>query len=84
MKKNKISKYILFVCFLSLFVVLVLIIQKSYSNFLGQSAKVDASPGKPINPNLNTTIIDEIVRREILTISPISSPSTELSSPISP
>lgn len=74
MKKNKISRYILAISLLSLFVVLVLVVQKSYSNLIGQSAKIDASPGEPIIPSLNTSVIDEIVRREVLTISPTPSP----------
>ena len=84
MKKNKISRYILAVCILSLFVVLVLIIQRSYINLIGQSAKIDANPGNPIIPKLNTLVVDEIISREILTVSPTSPPASGSSFLISP
>ena len=81
MKKNRISKYILIVSLLSLFVVLVLIIQGSYSNLLGQSTKIDADPGQPIDPVLNTSVIEEITTREILEVPSASPLPTESPTP---
>jgi hypothetical protein len=67
MIRNKLSNYIFFVSILSLLAILVLIVQGSYSNLLGQSAKIDATPGNFINPDLNISVMEEIANREDLT-----------------
>jgi len=79
MKKNKISTYILIICLLSLLAVLIVIIQGSYSNLMGRAAKISADPGQSINPQLNTTVIDEIIKRE--TLEPLPTSPTPIPTP---
>jgi len=66
MKKTKISAYFVFISFFTFISILVVIIQKSYSNLIGPIKKVQtASYDKTINPQLDLEIIDEIEKRPI-------------------
>ena len=61
MTKKKISVYFLFIAFFTSITVFSIIVQKSYSNLLGSNQNDDVtSLTNKINPNLDTSIIDEI------------------------
>ncbi|MBU1129889.1 hypothetical protein KKE45_01045 [Patescibacteria group bacterium] len=83
MKKNKISKYFLFISSFTLLSIFILIIQKSYSNLIGPSQQLETSSlMRKIDPNLDIDTLRNVERqKEFMTI-PITSPSI-VSSPSS-
>lgn len=67
MKKNKFSQYLIFISLLTFVTVFVLVIQSSYAKLIGPIKKVQASDlMKPIDPNLDFGVLDEIEKREKL------------------
>ena len=82
-KKNKFSKYFLFICAFTFFSIFILIAQKSYSNLIGPLQQIKTSSiMKKIDPNLDIDTLLEIEKQEEFTSMPISSPSP-VSSPSS-
>ena len=65
MKKNKISGYLIFISFFTVATVFILIVQKSYSNLISPIKQVQiADTGKGINPELDTSVIEEIKNKD--------------------
>ncbi|RLC33476.1 hypothetical protein DRH14_04795 [Candidatus Shapirobacteria bacterium] len=88
MKKQKISKYILFLSIVTFFSIVTLLVQKSYSNLIGPLEKVKASSiMKKIDPNLDMETLLEIEQKKEFfdlpeplikpTVSPLSSSSSQ-------
>ncbi|MBU1088868.1 hypothetical protein KKC08_01420 [Patescibacteria group bacterium] len=76
MKKQKISKYLIFISSFTLFLIFFLIVQKSYSNLIGPSQQIKTSSVmQKIDPNLNIDTLLEIEKRDEFTSVPISRPS---------
>lgn len=66
MKKTKFSTYFVFISFFTLVTILVVIIQKSYSNLIDPINKVSSpSLGRVINPELDLEIIEEIALKPV-------------------
>ena len=64
MMKNKLSFYFVFIAFFTSIAIFVFIVQRSYSNLIGPSQKIDTENLlKKINPTLDTSVIDEIKNR---------------------
>ncbi len=64
MIKNKLSLYFIFISVFTTLAIFVSIVQKSYSNIIGPSQKIDTSKLlNKINPNLDTSIIQDIEKR---------------------
>ncbi len=64
MIKNKLSVYFIFIAFFTVITLFVSIVQKSYSNLIGPSQKIETdSLLKPITPILDSSIIQEIQNR---------------------
>lgn len=66
MKKNKLSNYFLIIGILTFLTIFVFMVQESYSNLIKATNQIqNNSLLKPIDPNLNTAILDEIEKRQI-------------------
>jgi len=66
MKKSKLSTYFIFISFFTFISILVVIIQKSYSNLMGPINNLQTSSyEKTINSQLDLEIIDEIEKRPV-------------------
>jgi len=64
MKKTKISFYFLFIAFFTFITIFIVIVQKSYNNLMGPIKEVQKSNLlNPINPNLDTSIIQQVESR---------------------
>lgn len=64
MKKNKLSRYLIFISIFTLLAVFVAIVQKSYSNLMGPINQVKSSNlVKPINPSLDLETLKDIEKR---------------------
>lgn len=64
MKKSKLSLYFIFIAFFTFISIFFAIVQTSYSNLIGPIKKVQESTlTKPINPKLDTDILDQIQNR---------------------
>jgi hypothetical protein len=64
MQKSKLSLYFIFIVIFSFIAIFFTIVQKSYSNLIGPIQKVQQSNlTKPITPQLDTSIIDQIEKR---------------------
>jgi len=64
MKKSKLSFYFVFIAFFTFISIFFTIVQTSYSNLIGPVKKVqESSLIKPINPKLDTDILDQIQNR---------------------
>lgn len=64
MTKNKISLYFIFISIFTAITGFSLIVQKSYSNLIGPTQNIDTSKLlNKIDPNLDTSIIQEIQNR---------------------
>lgn len=71
MKKSKLSTYMLFISIFSLVAIFVYIVQNSYSNLMGPINEVKTSSVlKPIDPNLDTSTLDEIQNRKYYSDNP--------------
>jgi len=84
MKKSKLSFYFVFIAFFTFVSIFFVIVQTSYSNLLGPIKKVQESTLiKPINPKLDTDILDQIQNRPDYQDNNInlSSPPVENSNP---
>lgn len=67
MKKNKFSQYLIFISLLTFVTVFILIIQSSYAKLIGPIKKAQTSDlTKPIDPNLDLEVLNEIEKREKL------------------
>lgn len=68
MKKNKLSKYFIFVSCLTLFSVFVVVVQSSYSKLIGPSQTVQSDSSlNPIDLEINfQTVVDIKKRQEFL------------------
>lgn len=82
---KKLSKYLLFVSLVTLFTILVVVVQKSYDRIMKTQTKITGDIIiQPINPNLDTSILEEIEKRQNYPVNyddnafP-ASPSSELS-----
>ncbi len=82
MKRNKISNYLLFISIFSFITVFVYIVQKSYDNLMKPIETVKKSDLiKPVDPNFDISILDEIESRNYYqdeTIIPTSTPTISL------
>ncbi len=59
------SKYFVFLAFLTFFTILIFIIQTSYSKLISPVKKIeDDTILKPIDPNLDDDILDQIQQRQ--------------------
>jgi len=64
MNKNKLSVYFIFIALFTVITIFVSIVQKSYSNLIGPSQKIETDNVlKPITPVLDSSIIQEIQNR---------------------
>lgn len=77
---KRISPYLLFVSFITLVAVFVTIVQQSYQRLIDSQVKVSSDIIlKPIDPSLDTTILDDLEKRpeflETITPPPVSSSS---------
>ncbi|HOZ80984.1 MAG TPA: hypothetical protein PK370_02060 [Candidatus Woesebacteria bacterium] len=64
MKKNKISSYFLIVSVFTLITLFLYVSFQSYSKLLTPIKEANANPMlKPINPQLDTQVLDEIEKR---------------------
>lgn len=64
MIKNKLSIYFIFIAVFTVITIFISIVQKSYSNLIGPSQKIETdSVLKPIIPILDSSIIQEIQNR---------------------
>jgi hypothetical protein len=62
--KNKLSLYFIFISIFTALAIFASIVQKSYSNLIGPSQKIDTDKLlKKINPVLDSSIIQEIETR---------------------
>jgi len=64
MIKNKLSIYFIFISLFTVITIFTSIVQKSYSNLIGPSQETNADQLlNKINPNLDTSVIDDIKNR---------------------
>lgn len=64
MLKNKLSIYFIFISIFTVITAFVAIVQRSYANLIGPSQKIDTQKLlNKIDPNLDTSIIQEIQNR---------------------
>jgi len=64
MKKSKLSLYFIFIAFFTFIAIFFTIVQSSYSNLIGPIKKVQENALiKPIDPKLDTEILDQIQNR---------------------
>ena len=64
MKKSKFSLYFIFIVISTFIAIFFTIVQKSYANLIGPALKVQQNTlTKPINPELDTDVIDQIQAR---------------------
>jgi hypothetical protein len=91
MEKIKLSRYLLFISAATLFTIIIMIVQKSYSNLMGPINQVNSNMLiKPIDPNLDIETLTEIEKKieyqpeDIIFSAPTPSDSTPSSeSPLS-
>jgi hypothetical protein len=86
MKKTKLSRYLLFITGATLFTIIFMIIQKSYSNLIAPLNQTNSNLLiKPIDPHLDTDTLLEIGKKieyqpsDIIFSTPISSDSASSS-----
>lgn len=69
MKKQKISKYLIFISVFTFITVFVLVVEKSYNNLMGPINQAKSGNlTKPINPNLDFKTLEEIEKKEELPV----------------
>lgn len=67
MNKNKISSYFIFIAFFTFISILLTIAQNSYSNLMNPTKEVEENKFlEPLNPILDSAIIQEIEKRQAL------------------
>jgi hypothetical protein len=67
MNKSKISFYFIFISFFTFLAILLTIIQSSYTNLVNPTKQVEADKFlEPLNPALDSEIIQEIEKRQEL------------------
>jgi len=83
MKNTKLSRYLLFISGATLFTIIIMIVQKSYSNLINPINQVNSNLLiKPIDPHLDTETLLEIGQKieyqpsDIIFSAPIPSDST--------
>lgn len=65
MEKNKISAYFLFISIFTLVTIFFFVVQKSYNNLIKPAEIIKKSDLlKPVEPNLDTSVLDEIEQRK--------------------
>lgn len=75
MKKEKLSKYVLFISVFSLVTIFVFLVQQSYSRLIQPTKQVETSPLlKPIDPKLDIQIFDSIESKTYYQANPTVSP----------
>lgn len=68
MKKLKFSRYFLFIAVFTLLATFVYVVQKSYDNLMKPIKDTTQNPIlKPIDPNLDVSVLDQIQKREFFT-----------------
>lgn len=64
MKKNKLSKYLLFISVFTFVATFIFVVQSSYDNLMKPINQVKQSTIiKPIDPNLDVSVLDKIEKR---------------------
>jgi len=77
MKKTKISKYFLFISIFTFVAIFFYIVQNSYSSLMKPINQIQTSDIiKPIDPNLDISVLDQIAKRQYYSAAPSASPAT--------
>jgi hypothetical protein len=64
MKNSRISKYFLFISIFTFLAIFFYVVQSSYNNLMKPIKEVQSSSLlKPVNPNLDSSVLDQIAKR---------------------
>lgn len=81
MKKNKLSTYFLFISIFTFLAIFFFIVQNSYDSLMKPINQVQTSNNiKPVDPNLDVSVLDQITSRQYYSSEVTPPPATGSSS----